>query len=223
MENLHTVARQRIPIVVTLPVAMGEEKRMDTKWFRARLEESGVTQRHLAKTLDLDPAAVSYMLRGKRKMQMAEAAEIARMIGTPIDEVLLHAGIDIQKAPAGADVAIVGTIQAASGEIQHTPDGKRTRKAPAVTGLPKGASALRIEGEGAEAGWTLYYVPRDQVEAGAVGQLAVVTLPGRRGQYVRIVERGDEAGTFNLRAWPRGRDLDNARILAANPVIWIKP
>ena len=42
--------------------------------------------------MGLDPAAVSLMLRGKRKMSAAEAAEIARLLNVSVEEVLLHAG-----------------------------------------------------------------------------------------------------------------------------------
>lgn len=48
-------------------------KRMNTKWFRDRLRGIELSQRGLAKLLDVDAAAVSYMLRGQRKMTLQEA------------------------------------------------------------------------------------------------------------------------------------------------------
>ena len=54
---------------------------MDTKWFRDRLADRGLSQRALARQMALDAAAVSLMLRGKREMKLTEAAEIARLLG----------------------------------------------------------------------------------------------------------------------------------------------
>ena len=42
--------------------------------------------------MNLDPAAVSLMLRGKRKMSASEAGEIAKLLGVAVDEVLMRAG-----------------------------------------------------------------------------------------------------------------------------------
>lgn len=67
-------------------------QRIDTNWFRSRLADRRLSQRQLAKLLDLDPAAVSLMLRGKRKMSAAEASEIAVQLGVSVQEVLVRAG-----------------------------------------------------------------------------------------------------------------------------------
>lgn len=200
--------------------------KINTRWFRDQLDNLKITQRELARQLDLDPAGVSYMLRGRRQMRPSEIAHLANLFNVPIEEVYLQAGLEPPRRPVsngGEPVMVTGTVEAATGEINELKGGK-IRRAPALpTPLPKGAVGLRIQGDGPEAGWVLYYVPKEAVEAGAVGQLAVVTLPGKRGQYVRVLERGDEPGSFHLRAWPRGRDLENARVLAANPVLAIKP
>ena len=77
---------------------------VDTRWFQNLLADKRLSQRQLAKRLGLDPAAVSLMLRGKRKMSVTEASELARFLGVEMDEVLLHAGSTPTvpvKAPAG--------------------------------------------------------------------------------------------------------------------------
>lgn len=67
-------------------------EKIDTRWFQDRLADKRLSQRQLAARLQLDPAAVSLMLRGRRKMSVAEAAEIASYLGVEVDEVLRHAG-----------------------------------------------------------------------------------------------------------------------------------
>ena len=67
---------------------------IDTHWFRDRLADRQLSQRRLARHIGLDAAAVSLMFRGRRRMQLTEAAQIARLLGVTLDEVLSHAGID---------------------------------------------------------------------------------------------------------------------------------
>jgi DNA-binding Xre family transcriptional regulator len=68
---------------------------IDTKWFKNRLLDRQVSQRQLARRIGLDPAAVSLMLRGQRRMQLSEAAAIARELGCSLNDVLEHAGIEV--------------------------------------------------------------------------------------------------------------------------------
>lgn len=71
----------------------GTKPRVDTRWFQNHLADVSMSQRRLAKVLGVDAAAVSLMLRGKRKMSAAEAAEIARVLGVSAEEVLMRAGV----------------------------------------------------------------------------------------------------------------------------------
>lgn len=66
--------------------------KIDTAWFRNRLQDIRMSQRQLARHMDLDPAAISLMLRGRRAMSAREAAEIATLLGVPVQDVVRHAG-----------------------------------------------------------------------------------------------------------------------------------
>lgn len=68
------------------------QQQIDTRWFKDRLADRRLSQRQLAKRMGLDPAAVSLMLRGMRKLSAAEAADLARQLGVSTDEVLARAG-----------------------------------------------------------------------------------------------------------------------------------
>lgn len=50
---------------------------MNTEWFRQLLSTRKLSQRGLAKLMELDPAAVSLMLRGQRKMTNEEAHQVS--------------------------------------------------------------------------------------------------------------------------------------------------
>jgi len=68
------------------------------KWFRAKLVEKSRSQRQLAKHLGLDPAAITLMLRGDRRMQLDEAKSIAAFIGEPLIDVLRAAGLPLRQS-----------------------------------------------------------------------------------------------------------------------------
>lgn len=75
----------------------------DDKWFKGRLAELGHTQRALARVLGLDPAAVSLMLRGKRKIEVKEAVALARLLDVPVDEILERVGVDLRGVRKAAE------------------------------------------------------------------------------------------------------------------------
>ncbi|WP_454618391.1 helix-turn-helix domain-containing protein [Bradyrhizobium cenepequi] len=71
------------------------QKSIDGEWFTRKLEETNRSMRGLAKHLELDVSAVSRMFSGSRKMKMNEASAIAHFLGTPVSEVLRHAGVAV--------------------------------------------------------------------------------------------------------------------------------
>lgn len=100
---------------------MQSQSRVDTAWFHGRLHDRKISQRRLAQMLELDPAAVSLMLRGRRKMSAAEAAEIARMLGVSVDEVLARAGAGAPaKRAAGSAEPVVAAPQPAEASAMLT-------------------------------------------------------------------------------------------------------
>lgn len=98
---------------------MATVEKVDTRWFQGRLADKRLSQRKLAARLGLDPAAVSLMLRGRRKMTVIEAKEIARALGVEVGEVLGHLGGNVVRGPGGRDVAAMGAGVGASGVVEN--------------------------------------------------------------------------------------------------------
>ena len=69
-------------------------------WFRTKLTEKRRSQRQLARHLELDPAAITLMLRGERRMQLEEARSIAAFLGEPVTDVLRAAGLPLKDEAA---------------------------------------------------------------------------------------------------------------------------
>ena len=72
---------------------------MDATWLQEELDRAGVSQADLARHLRLAPSAVSRMMRGERQMKLLEAVQVAAFLGVSQDEVLRHAGAEIEQPP----------------------------------------------------------------------------------------------------------------------------
>lgn len=194
---------------------------INTRWFKDRMADRQLTQRKVAKELDLDPAAVSLMLRGQRKIQIEEAPAMAELLGVPLADVLTAAGIDADAGAKGA-VAVVGWVDDAGEVHMKRPEGPRKVAAP--LGMPAAAVAVRYQTRGPTDGWMAFYVPMTEVAADAVGQVCVVKLASKEGGvFIRAVKKGYGKGLYNLVGVQLDQgSLDGVQLLWAAPVLWFK-
>lgn len=192
---------------------------MNTQWFRDRLVDKRLSQRKLAKMLDIDPAAVSLMFRGKRRMTPHEAHQISVILGVPLSEVMRQAGIevteDVRRCPVAAYVD-------ASGDVVTMPPGTHD----AVMGpadCPIGTFAVQVRAPDSDKdGWLLFITPAQSQANDLVGQLCLVaTADGK--QHMASIRRGYRRDTHNLLIWPSAQLVADAQLAWASPVLWIKP
>lgn len=194
---------------------------VDTAWFKDRIIARKSSQRKLAKALNMDPAAMSLLLRGMRGIAPQEAEALARELGVPMGEVLARIGVD---ATAGAknQVNVVARVSD-MGEMRTGRPQEGARRVAAPEGMPEDAAAFRIESEGFADGWLGYYQPVDSVVVEAIGRFCVAQVAGKDEWHARVVRRGHGKGTYNL-VDPFGRSpaIEGARLASASPVLWIK-
>jgi transcriptional regulator with XRE-family HTH domain len=58
------------------------------------------SQRQFAFAMGIDPGGFSRLLTGERKMQLDEAQQIAKLLDTPLSEVLAQAGVEgLERGP----------------------------------------------------------------------------------------------------------------------------
>lgn len=112
-------------------------KQVDTHWFHGVLADKRMSQRRLAALMGLDPAAVSLMLRGKRKMSANEVAEMARLLGVSVQEILVRAGAEGH----GADLKRSEAVLAARVKVNEAESVSATGKA--VVGGSGGAEFMK--------------------------------------------------------------------------------
>jgi len=159
---------------------------MNTLWFRERLQDKHLSQRKLAKMLDIDPAAVSLMFRGRRKMTPHDAHQISVILGVPLNEVMRNAGIevleDVHNCPVAAHVN-------EHGAVTLMPRGTHDlAKGPAD--CPVGTYAVQVRSHASiKDGWMLFVTPAQVAADSNMDQLCLVaTADGK--QVMAVVRRG---------------------------------
>lgn len=192
---------------------------MNTEWFRQLLATRKLSQRGLAKLLELDPAAVSLMLRGQRKMTNEEAHQVSIILGVPITEVLRQAGIEVSDDVRRVKVA--GYVDAQS-EVTLFP--KRTHdRVVGPADCPDGTYALQVRNaQSPQDGWMLFISPSEDDPRAHLGQLCCVALSS--GEHmISFVQRGYRSGTFNLVRQTGDVLRTDADVTWAARILWIKP
>lgn len=190
-----------------------------TQWFTDRLAERRMSQRQLAKLMGLDSAAVSLMLRGKRKMTVEEAAQIAVLLQSSTQEVLEAAGVVVA---GGKQVPVIGVCLSDGTVVLH-PEGTHDM-VDAPPGMPADAVAIQTRSAGTDRpmydGWLSYLSERQQPPEKSIDTYAMVAIK-TNGLHMRHVKRGYKRGTYNLTD-NTGRTTENVELAWASPVLWIK-
>lgn len=193
--------------------------KVNTKWFRERLAEREMSVRRLAKHLELDPSAVSLMLRGRRTMTADEANRISGLLTIPVTEVLAQAGVQIEED--ARSMSIRASIDGHS--VLHPITAKAARRVSAPRDVPAGGLALQVRAaELLQDGWVLFTGAFDMRVQAMFDRLAVLELRGA-GRVVGTVKRGYNDDRINIVPWLGGPSVDDADALSAAPVLWIRP
>lgn len=82
---------------------------VNKRYFSDLMKDRKLSLREVARRIEVWPAALSRSLDGKRKMQIAEAVALSRILSVPLAEVMLNAGIE-QARIAGRRCSIIGHV-----------------------------------------------------------------------------------------------------------------
>lgn len=196
-----------------------EMPELNKSFFTDRLRAIKLSQRQLAKKIGLDPAAVSYMLSGKRRMTMPEAKAIADQILVPVTEVMRQAGIevldDVRKVPVAGYVG-------ANSVVTMLPKGTHDMVI-APGDVPQGSFALQQRTPGNPVdGWLLFVAGQHQAPAELLDRLTVLaTADGK--MLLAMIRRGYKQKLYNLILMPDNEVLENRDVAWAARVLWIQP
>lgn len=191
-------------------------------WFQEKLRERKISQRRLAKLIDLDPAAISNLFAGKRRMTPQEAQQIASHLLVPVTEVLRQAGIDVQDDVR--KIPIAGYITGQSTVITLAPGAEDYMVAP--PDIPADSYALQARTQMTSAayadGWLFLITPTRIHPETLYGKLCLSGV--KSGElYIGIVSRGYKSNHHNVSLLLNGQTLENLDVIWCSPVLWIKP
>ena len=193
---------------------------IDTAWFSGRLADRKMSQRGLAKIMGLDPAAMSLMLRGKRKMTLDEAAQLANILRVSTHDVLEHAGINVV---SDRRAKVIGYMTGDAsvhlyGEGNHdmidAPSDMPPENTAAVQARTAGTDLQHVDG------YHMFFADEHVSPSSCVGQLVIAAVKGN-GLVLAHVYKGYQRGSYNLMNW-RNQLTTNQELLWVMPVFWIR-
>lgn len=192
---------------------------MDTRWFKEQLAIKKLSQRQLAKSLGLDHAAISLMLRGSRRMQVSEANQISHILGVKTTEVLRRAGLDVHDDVIRVPITCYVDDE---GELTLFPE-KTYDHVVGPADCPRGTYAVQCRARShPQDGWLLFVSPDHQAPEANFDKMCVIAT-STGVSFCGVVRRGYRSNTFNLLIWP-GRDVrTDMNVTWVAPVLWIKP
>lgn len=222
-----TAKAKKLAVVKKGAKASRELTKVNTRWFQDHCRSRGLTQRFVAKALGVDPATLSMIFKGSRKLRLEEAVVIAELFSVGLDEVLVAAGISMGSVKPTAKGLEVGGWVDGEGRLHRGPV-KGGRIAPplpqgeAISGRV-GVARYQTIGTLIEAldGALVYYPVTDRLAVDALGRFCVVGL--ERGEMVvGTLKRGHVAGTFSVLDLGGRVIAEDVAVEWAAAVIWLK-
>ena len=190
------------------------------EWFVGRLQALKISQRKLAKMIDIDPSAVTLMLTGRRNMKTEEVHKIAKIFNVSVAEVMRHAGLDVTDGVH--KVKIKGFIGERSRVTFFEDEPLDWAAAPAD--VPKDSFCLQVrQPNSSNDGWLIFVSGEKTTAQNLIDRPALVELEDGT-QMTCLIRRGYKAGTSNLYSLHGTAELhENQQVVWASPVLWIRP
>lgn len=165
--------------------------------------------------MGIDAGAMSLTLRGKRKMTLEEAAQIAVLLDATTQEVLVAAGIDVRTKDR---VKVVGYMNGDGSVINQGKGLHETTEGHST--LPPDSIAVQCRTSDHMDGWMLFISGTHVAPTTVIGTTAMVAVKGN-GQIIGYVKRGYQKGSYNV-VGLTGEAHSNVELAWAAPVIWIR-
>lgn len=179
-----------------------------------------MSQRKLAERIGIDPAAVSYMLKGTRNMSIDEVRKISDVLLVPATEVMRQAGIeildDVRKIP----------VKGYSNEhnlITLYPTGTYDMVIAPADMPPKSYVIQHRKPNTPFDGWHVYVSGDRNEPEEMIDHYSLVSLKDGR-ITTAIIRRGYRHGSFNLVQPTIGDKMwENEAVAWVSRVFWVQP
>lgn len=183
---------------------------VNKRYFSDLMKDRKLSLREVARRMEVWPAALSRSLDEKRKMQMEEAVALARILGVPLAEVLINAGIE-QAVTAGRRCSIIGHVLEGN-NVEPVP-GDVIERIAIPDGVSDDVVAVQVHTsetpDGYSDGWVTFLGEKAN-PMDCLGMFSLVAIEGG-GWVMGTIRRGYSPGTFNVFK-PMRDQLKNVRI-----------
>lgn len=202
---------------------------VDEHWFKKTLKDQKISARQLSKLMKKHEGTVNRMFRGVQRISLEDAADLSRFLGVPIQEVLIHSGLDPNiVGSATGTLPVAGHIDATRRVHRAGTNGTGKLKGPRTVEAPPstiaGMLALRYHTTGTPLdvldSAVIYCRPLGDLTVDMMNRWCVVRVKGGE-ELVRVLRRGSRQGRFSL--WSDEEETHrDVELEAAAVVEWMK-
>lgn len=171
---------------------------VNKKYFDDLMKDRRISLRAIAREMNCSPSQLSRTFGGYRRMQLAEAATIARMLGVPVVEVMVNAGIEEVRGERKY-AKVIGFLKGDL-TVSPVPDDVRERVPLPIADLPPDTVAIQARTANTPFsfldGWVFFVGPR--VDASdEIGSYCVAHVEGG-DKIIGTLSKGYQRGTYNV-------------------------
>lgn len=194
---------------------------MNRKFFENLMAEKKLSLRALAAKMGMSHTQLSLTFSGYRRLQLNEAAELARILGTSLEQVAIAAGVPINHKPA-THTTVIGALRGNGTVTQN--DGIAIERVAVPGSLPGPVNAIQARTADSPLAWMdgwLFFISAksEKPHAGLLGQFCYAKIKGGPA-VLATVRRGYAEGEYALSG---PYTCERARIESATPVLLVKP
>lgn len=190
---------------------------VNKRFFDDLMKDRRLSLRSIARQMDMLPSQLSLTLSGKRRMQITEAVRLGQILGAPLSDVMIAAGIEEAKLDRRR-CNVIGHLLG-TGEVELVDKGAIER-VTVPDGLPDGVFAIQARTMDSQFsymdGWLFYGKSERQDPSELLSCFCMVKLEGGP-IIISTIRRGYSPGTYNLQAGPV--NITSARIEWASRIL----
>lgn len=176
---------------------------VNKRYFDDLMKDRRLSLRSIARQMDILPSQLSLTMNGKRRMQITEAVRLGQILGAPLADVMIAAGIEEAKTDRRR-CNVIGHLTG-TGEIVLL-DKSAIERVTVPDGLPDDVFAIQARTLDSPFsymdGWLYYGSSEKQDPSELLGCFCLAKLED--GPLVfGTLRRGYSPGTYNLQAGPQ--------------------
>lgn len=202
----------------------------NTKWLISLLESKGIEQTELAHQAKMSQPALSKALHGKRRITLSEITRLARLLSTPLEDLIHAFGMKLDMPINDRFIPVDGWLDGHLIFHATAGGGLRGSKTVPCPFPDRDIRAVRVQSQGTEFdgldGALVYYrqirSSSRGVDASEVGRLGLVKIAGSEECRLRVLRPGYAAGKFNLTSIAGKMLEESVGVDEVWPVVWLK-